>query len=123
LEGNCARACVRLHIEGSLKAAFSLAERGVKLLFPLKQWELRGDMQRCAHEWQGSGMCVGQWPEVSVPKPLSQRLTMHPYKVGAPRGHRPPPFVPHFKTHKHLLIKSQPLGPSAEKNGGRVEGR
>lgn len=68
LEGKAAEACIRLHIEGSLKAAFSPAERGVKLLFPLKQWELRGDMQRCAHEWQGSGMCVGQWPGVSVPK-------------------------------------------------------
>ncbi|KAM7390514.1 hypothetical protein PAMA_008596 [Pampus argenteus] len=37
-------------------------------------------MQRCAHEWQGSGMCVGQWPGVSVPKPLSQRLTMNLHK-------------------------------------------
>ncbi|KAK2886470.1 hypothetical protein Q8A73_020416 [Channa argus] len=45
-------------------------KRGVKLLFPLKQWELRGDMQRCSHEWQGSGMCVGQWPGVSVQKPF-----------------------------------------------------
>lgn len=78
-------------------------ERGrVKLLFPLKQWELRGDMQRCAHEWHGSGMCVGQWPGVSVPKPLSQRPTMNLHRVGTPRGHRPVPFVPHFKTHKHL---------------------
>lgn len=95
-------------------------------MFPLKQWELRGDMQRCAHEWQGSGMCVGQWPGVSVPKPLSQRLTMNLHKVGAPRGHRPPPFVLHFKTHKHLLIKRQLLCPPFEKKrvrGGRERGK
>lgn len=91
-------------------------------MFPLKQWELRGDMQRCAHEWQGSGMCVGQWPGVSIPKPLSQRLTMNPHKVGAPKGHRAAAFVPHFKTHKHLLIKRQPLGPMVKKKGMR-EGR
>lgn len=103
LHGESAGACIRLHLEGSLRAAFSPREKeGVKLLFPLKQWKLRGDMQRCAHEWQGSGMCVGQWPGVSVPKPLSQRLTMNLHRVGTPRGHRPAPFVLHFKTHKHL---------------------
>lgn len=34
LEGKSARACVRLHLEGSLKAAFSPAERGGKAIVP-----------------------------------------------------------------------------------------
>lgn len=104
LEGKSAGACIRLHIEGSLKAAFSLTER-------------RGGGRYCSRWNNGScgatcsgahmngralGMCVGQWPGVSVPKPLSQRLTMNPHKVGAPRGHRPPPLL--SRTSKHINI-------------------
>lgn len=78
------------------------AERGKfeKLLFPLHRGSGGGGCGgwRYCSRWnngscgatcsgahmngRGSGMCVGHWPGVSVPKPLSQRLTMKAHKVG-----------------------------------------
>lgn len=49
---------------------------GGGLLFLLKQWELRGDMQRCAHEWQSSGVCgsvaLGLRPKAPFPAPHNE---------------------------------------------------
>lgn len=105
--------------EGSLKSCFFLCTegagggggvRGVTLLFPLKQWKLRGDMQRCAHEWQGlwdvcGSLARGLRPKAPFPAPHNEGAQGRDL-LGV-TGH--PPFVPHFKTHKHLLIKRQPL--------------
>lgn len=103
-------------------ASFSLAhterERGGGggPLFPLKQWELRGGVQQCAHECLGPRYVCGSLARGLHPKKnLSQHLTMNPHKVEAPRGHRSTPFVLHFKTHKHVLIKRLLPGPSAGK--------
>lgn len=73
-----------------------------------------------ARLWDVRGSVLG----VPVPKPRSQRDTMNLREVGAPPGHRPAPFVPHFKTDKHLLIKRGPpfYCENRTREGGRQSG-
>lgn len=76
LRGVSAGACVRPRLEGSLKDREREREKSGGLLFLLKQWELRGDMQRCAHEWQSSGVCGsvarGLRPKAPFPAPHNE---------------------------------------------------
>lgn len=68
------------------------------------------------YEWRSSGS-VHWVPGPKAPFPAS---TMTLPEVEAPRGHRASPIVLHFKTDKHLLIRTDERALFLRTSGGKV---